>query len=82
MCILKISEIWNDETKSEAQLNNDFPLATVKSTQIENCLIGENSFIDEKTSIKNSHIGSNTKIEPKTRVSQSVIMENVTIKQR
>ncbi|XP_012288671.1 translation initiation factor eIF-2B subunit gamma [Orussus abietinus] len=65
-----------------------FPLPTisssanVKSTQVQNCRIDENAFVDEKTSLKLSHIGPNTTIESKTRVSQSILMGNVTIKQR
>lgn len=57
-------------------------MANVRSTQVEECRIDDNAFIDEKTSLKFSHIGPNSVVESKTRISQSVIMANVTIKQR
>ncbi|KAK2587569.1 hypothetical protein KPH14_003697 [Odynerus spinipes] len=78
---LKISDWWAGNIKSGIFLNTS-PSATVKSTQIQNCSIDENTCIDEKTSLKTSHIGPNTVVESKTRISNSIIMDNVTIKQR
>ncbi|XP_024946927.1 translation initiation factor eIF-2B subunit gamma isoform X2 [Cephus cinctus] len=76
------SEWWNTLTEGKISVPEISASATVKSTQVENCRIDENAFIDEKTSVKQNHIGPNVVIEPKTRISQSVIMGNVTIKQR
>ncbi|KAG5325456.1 EI2BG factor, partial [Pseudoatta argentina] len=80
----KILEWWNDDKNT-----NQLPLlpcisntATVRSTQMQECRIGDNSLIEEKTSLKNNHIGPNSIVESKTRISQSVIMGHVTIKQR
>lgn len=72
---------WSSNITSDPFLNTSSS-ATVKSTQIQNCSIDENAFIDEKTSLKFSHIGPNAVVETKTRISNSVIMGNVTIKQR
>lgn len=58
------------------------PSATVKSTQMQDCSIDDNAFIDEKTSLKFSHIGAKVTVESKTRIAQSVLMENVVVKQR
>ncbi|XP_043504412.1 translation initiation factor eIF-2B subunit gamma [Polistes fuscatus] len=77
----KISDWSSSIIKSDLLLNTS-PLATVKSTQVNNCSIDDNAFVDEKTSLKFSHIGLNTIIETKTRISNSVIMDNVTIKEK
>ncbi|XP_046830760.1 translation initiation factor eIF-2B subunit gamma [Vespa crabro] len=77
----KISDWSSNIIKSDLFLNTSSS-ATVKSTQVQNCSIDENAFIDEKTSLKVSHIGPNTIVETKTRILNSVIMGNVTIKQR
>lgn len=77
----KISELWNTEKTGE-QSHYISNTATVKCTQMQDCRIDDNAFVDEKTSLKQSHIGPNSVIESKTRVSQSVVMGNVTIKQR
>ncbi|KAL0116476.1 hypothetical protein PUN28_009853 [Cardiocondyla obscurior] len=80
----KISECWkNDEnTKKLPMLPGISSTATVHSTQMEECRIGDNSLIEEKTSLKHNHIGPNCVVESKTRISQSVIMGHVTIKQK
>ncbi|XP_017876049.1 translation initiation factor eIF-2B subunit gamma [Ceratina calcarata] len=75
----KISEWWGNE---EQTIPNIASNATVRSTQMQDCRVGNNALVDEKTSLKQSHIGPNSVVEPKSRVSQSVIMENVTIKQK
>lgn len=75
----KISEWWGSE---EQTIPNIAPNATVRSTQMQDCRVGSNALVDEKTSLKQSHIGPNSVVESKSRISQSVIMENVTIKER
>ncbi|XP_012223727.1 translation initiation factor eIF2B subunit gamma [Linepithema humile] len=81
----KISEWWNADNKNTSQLSllpSISSMANVRSTQVQECRIDDNAFIDEKTSLKYSHIGPSSIVESKTRISQSVIMANVTIKQR
>ncbi|KYM82134.1 Translation initiation factor eIF-2B subunit gamma [Atta colombica] len=79
----KISEWWNDKNINQLPLLPYISsTATVRSTQMQECRIGDNSLIEEKTSLKNNHIGPNSIVESKTRISQSVIMGHVTIKQR
>ncbi|CAL1681331.1 unnamed protein product [Lasius platythorax] len=81
----KILEWWSADGKNTGQL----PLlpsisstANIRSTQMQECCIDDNTTIEEKTSLKHSHIGPNSVVESKTRISQSVIMGHVTIKQR
>jgi len=79
----KISEWWNADDKNIEQLLPSISsTATVRSTQMQECRVDDNSSIEEKTSLKHSHIGPNSVVESKTRISQSVIMGHVTIKQR
>lgn len=78
----KISELWSAGSNEQIPLPDVSNTATVRSTQVQECRIGDNTLIDEKTSLKCSYIGPNCTVESKTRISQSVIMENVTIKQR
>ncbi|XP_012535638.1 translation initiation factor eIF-2B subunit gamma isoform X2 [Monomorium pharaonis] len=78
----KISEWW-DNDKNISQLPSSVSnTAIVRSTQMQECRIGDNSLIEEKTSLKHNHIGPNSVVESKTRISQSVIMGHVTIKQK
>lgn len=79
--IFQISKWWTNDT-NESRLPTISNTATVNSTQMQDCHVGDNAFIDEKTSLKQCHIGPNARVQSKTRISQSVIMENVTIKQR
>ncbi|XP_046479538.1 translation initiation factor eIF2B subunit gamma [Neodiprion pinetum] len=58
-----------------------FDDSMIKTNQVENCTIGYNASISEKTSLKLSHIGTSAVIETKTRVLNSVVMENVTVKE-
>ncbi|KAK0167537.1 hypothetical protein PV327_004923 [Microctonus hyperodae] len=58
------------------------PLAIVKTSQIVNSCIDEDTLVDEKTSIRTSHIGPNAIIKSKTRIGDSIIMQNVTINER
>lgn len=53
--------------------------ASIKSTQMSDTAVGENSTISEKTSIKSSVFGANCMVHPKTRISNSIIMNNVEI---
>ncbi|XP_011495858.1 PREDICTED: translation initiation factor eIF-2B subunit gamma isoform X2 [Ceratosolen solmsi marchali] len=77
-----IVDKWFDLKKDEVSLSNISPTATVKSSQVQNCIIDENSLISEKTSLKQSYISNNVIVNPKTRISKSIIMSNVTIKER
>lgn len=62
--------------------NNVSSNATVKSTQVQECRIDNNAFIDERTSLKQSNIGAKATVETKTRIANSILMDNVTIKQK
>lgn len=55
--------------------------ANIKSTQMTDSAVGENTTISEKTSIKSSVFGANCMIHPKTRISNSYIMNNVEIEE-
>ncbi|CAK9826665.1 Translation initiation factor eIF-2B subunit gamma [Anthophora retusa] len=78
----KISEWWFNDDSELSCIPSISSLATIHSTQMQDCRVGSNTLIHDKTSLKHSHIGSNAVVESKTRISQSVIMENVTIKER
>lgn len=78
----KILEWWSIGDSEQSRLPNVSNTATINSTQLQNCCVDDNAFIDEKTSLKESHIGPSAKVESKTRISDSVVMENATIKQR
>ncbi|KAL6433010.1 hypothetical protein ACFW04_006361 [Cataglyphis niger] len=79
----KILEWLNADGKNIGQpLPSISSTATIRSTQMQECHVDDNSTIEEKTSLKHSYIGPNSVVESKTRVSQSVIMGHVTIKQR
>ncbi|XP_054009721.1 translation initiation factor eIF-2B subunit gamma [Hylaeus anthracinus] len=79
---IKILDLWSNDDNKQSCIPRIATTATIHSTQMQDCHVDENAFIDEKTSLKQSYIGPNAVIESKTRISQSVIMENVTIKQR
>jgi len=55
--------------------------ATIKSTQISNCAVAENTTISEKTSNKSTVFGTNCFVHEKSRISDSIIMNNVTIEE-
>ncbi|XP_077273590.1 eukaryotic translation initiation factor 2B subunit gamma [Temnothorax americanus] len=80
----KISEWWSDDKNTDQLplLPSISSTATVRGTQMQECRIGDNSLVEEKTSLKQNHIGPNCTVESKTRISQSVIMGHVTVKQR
>lgn len=73
----KVFDIWSSLSDSSLISMN----ATVKSTQIVDSAVGENTIISEKTSIKNSVFGPNCQIHEKTRISDSIIMNEVTIEE-
>lgn len=56
--------------------------ANIKSTQINDCAVAENTLISEKTSIKSSIFGINCNVGQKTKISDSMIMNNVIIEER
>lgn len=74
----KIISIWD-------QISGGAPLisanSTIKSNQISNSAVAENTQISEKTSIKSTVFGTNCFVETKTRISDSYIMNNVTIEE-
>lgn len=57
------------------------PGSTIKSTQISQCAVGDNTTILEKTSIKNCVFGNNCEVNSKTRISDSVLMNGVVIEE-
>ena len=46
----------------------------------DECIIGEDSKISEKTTIKNCIIGSQCVVEPKVRLTNCIVMNKVTVK--
>lgn len=74
----KIISIWD-------KVSGDAPLicvnSTIKSNQISDSAVAENTQISEKTSIKFTVFGTNCVVETKTRISDSYIMNNVTIEE-
>uniref|UniRef100_A0A1Q3G1K0 Translation initiation factor eIF2B subunit gamma n=1 Tax=Culex tarsalis TaxID=7177 RepID=A0A1Q3G1K0_CULTA len=53
----------------------------VRSTQMTQTTVGEQTTIQEKTSISKSTIGANCKIDSKVRLSDSTLMDNVVIEE-
>lgn len=74
----KVFEHW-DSLSGNAPLVS--PNATIKSTQMTNCAVAENTTISEKTSIKSTVFGTNCFVHEKSRISDSFIMNNVTIEE-
>uniref|UniRef100_A0A8D8I4W6 Translation initiation factor eIF2B subunit gamma n=2 Tax=Culex pipiens TaxID=7175 RepID=A0A8D8I4W6_CULPI len=54
----------------------------VRSTQMAQTTVGEQSVIQEKTSINKSTIGASCKINSKVRLSDSILMDNVVIEKK
>lgn len=52
----------------------------VKSQIGDECLVGEDTIISEKTTIKNCSIGSNCIVEPKVRLTNCILMDKVIVK--
>ncbi|XP_076180185.1 eukaryotic translation initiation factor 2B subunit gamma isoform X2 [Ptiloglossa arizonensis] len=78
----KIPDWWSNDNNEQSPISNISSTATIRSTQMQDCHVDDNAFIDNKTSLKQSHIGPNAVVQSKTRISQSIVMEKVTIKQR
>lgn len=57
------------------------PGATIKSTQMTQCAVGDNSTVLEKTSLKKCILGNNCQVNSKTRISDSVLMNGVIIEE-
>lgn len=55
--------------------------ATIKSTQMSDCAVAENTTIAERTSIKSSIFGTWCNVHPKTRISDSILMNNVIVEE-
>lgn len=53
----------------------------VRSTQMTQSTVGDQTVIQEKTSISKSNIGANCKIDTKVRLSGSILMDNVIIEE-
>ncbi|KAK9506579.1 hypothetical protein O3M35_008482 [Rhynocoris fuscipes] len=76
----EILERWNNIV-NDRELINISPLATVKSTQLDNstCLVAEKSRIAERTSLKNTIIGPGVEVKSKTVLKDCIIMYGVQI---
>lgn len=74
----KIFSIWESLSGGAPLVS---PNAIIKSTQISDCAVAENTTISEKTSIKSTSFGANTFVHEKTRISDSYIMSNVIIEE-
>jgi len=56
------------------------PTSSIKSTQMDDqCMVGEQSSIAEKTSIKSCNIGAHCQIEPKVQLANCILMNGVRI---
>lgn len=58
------------------------PNAIIKSTQMSDCAVAENTTISEKTSIKSTIFGVNCFVHEKTRISDSYILNGAVIEER
>lgn len=74
----KVFGIWESLCVSLPLIS---PNATIKSSQITDCAVAENTTISQKTSISNSVFGPNCFVHEKTRISDSYIMNSVTIEE-
>ena len=74
----KVFDFWESFSGSAPLVSTN---ATVKSTQMSNCAVAENTTISEKTSIKSTVFGTNCFVHEKARITDSFIMNNVTIEE-
>lgn len=74
----KVFEHWESLSGNAPLVSTN---ATVKSTQMSNCAVAENTTISERTSIKSTVFGTNCFVHEKARISDSFIMNNVTIEE-
>ncbi|XP_066993456.1 translation initiation factor eIF2B subunit gamma [Anabrus simplex] len=77
----KITELWPLVTGNRELIAIN-PTSEIKSTQVDgDCMVGEQSFLSEKTSFKASSIGAHCTVESKVRVSGCIIMNGVKIRE-
>ncbi|ETN59213.1 translation initiation factor eif-2b gamma subunit [Anopheles darlingi] len=57
------------------------PTATIKSTQITKCAVGDMTTISEKTSLSANVIANGCTVQSKTRINGSVLMDGVTVEE-
>lgn len=74
----KVFGLWESLTGNAPLVS---PSAIIKSTQMSDCAVADNTTISEKTSIKSTIFGVNCFVHEKTRISDSYIMNNVTIEE-
>lgn len=74
----KIISIWDKISGGAALISSN---SSVKSNQIFNSAVAENTQISEKTSIKFTVFGTYCVVGTKTRICDSYIMNNVTIEE-
>lgn len=75
----KIFGMWDSLCGNSSLVS---PNASIKSTQMSECAVADNTTISEKTSIKSTVFGTSCMVHEKTRISDSYIMNNVTIEER
>uniref|UniRef100_A0A023F973 Translation initiation factor eIF2B subunit gamma n=1 Tax=Triatoma infestans TaxID=30076 RepID=A0A023F973_TRIIF len=77
----EIVERWGSLI-NDRELITVSPLATIKSTQLDNtCLVAEKSRIAERTCVRNSIIGPAVEVNQKTAIKDCVIMYGVKVGQ-
>lgn len=74
----KVFELWESLAGKAPLVSAN---ATIKSTQMSDCAVADNTTISERTSIKSTIFGINCNVHEKTRISDSYIMNNVTIEE-
>lgn len=80
LCLCQIFTLWPQLfDRSAPELVS--PASNIKSTQMTDCAVAENTTISEKTSLKNCILGPNCTVKPKTRISNSVVMNGVVIEE-
>lgn len=75
----KVFAIWESLCGNAPMVS---PNAIIKSTQMSDCAVAENTTISEKTSIKSTVFGVNCFVHEKTRISDSYIMNGAVIEER
>lgn len=53
--------------------------ATILSSQMTECAVGDSCTVAEKTSLKKTVLGTNCVVRPRTRISDSVLMNGVIV---
>lgn len=75
----KVFGIWESLCGNTPMVS---PTAIIKSTQMSDSAVAENTTISEKTSIKSTVFGASCVVHEKTRITDSYIMNNVVIEER